>query len=396
MSRKEKILFLCQYFYPETLSSAVLPYELASKFSADGYDVSAMVGYPNEYIDTKYVCPSQETVKNIKIKRLKYSGLNRHKALGRIANILSFSFAVFMHPKRMRLADTYICTTNPPLLPFTAALYAKLFHKKLFIIMYDLYPDSVVSVGYLKKTSFIVKAFECVNQFAFRNATGVIALSSEMKDYLVRNKKIPSGKVAIIPNWYQDCHRDDKYDVSLPLHIVYGGNMGEGQEFDTLLSAINALKEDERFKFTFIGQGSQKQKIKTFIKENRISNCECKDFIPKDEYDKLLNHAHLAVMTLKESECGLGSPSKFYGYLAAKKPVVAVLPESMDVAKDLKDYRAGICVSNGDSEQLVHMLLGLADNPGELKEMSNHAYQLFLEKYTLDKCYQKYEKLVRS
>ena len=68
---KNKIMFVCQYFYPEKVSSGVLPYEMASKMSEAGFEVSALVGYPKEYATNNDEVSFMETTdKGVKIKRL--------------------------------------------------------------------------------------------------------------------------------------------------------------------------------------------------------------------------------------------------------------------------------------------------------------------------------------
>ena len=48
MKEKKDILFLLQYFYPEYVSSATLPFDTASKLSDDGFSVDVLCGYPYE------------------------------------------------------------------------------------------------------------------------------------------------------------------------------------------------------------------------------------------------------------------------------------------------------------------------------------------------------------
>ncbi len=87
--QKMMILFMCQYFYPEILSSAVLPYELVTEFFEHGYTVSALVGYPNEYLKSSYDVPLKQNVHGIKIERLKYTGVDRHSKSARNRRIMS-------------------------------------------------------------------------------------------------------------------------------------------------------------------------------------------------------------------------------------------------------------------------------------------------------------------
>ena len=49
MRKKKDILFLCQFFHPEYISSAQLPYETLQTLKAAGYEVGCLCGYPHEY-----------------------------------------------------------------------------------------------------------------------------------------------------------------------------------------------------------------------------------------------------------------------------------------------------------------------------------------------------------
>ena len=42
----KNILFVCEYFYPNQLSSAVLPYELAQILLAEGFTVHMLTANP--------------------------------------------------------------------------------------------------------------------------------------------------------------------------------------------------------------------------------------------------------------------------------------------------------------------------------------------------------------
>lgn len=68
MSEK-KILILCQYFYPEYVSSATLPTQLAEDLIANHINVDVMCGWPYEYSNHKQVAKT-EMHRGIRIRRL--------------------------------------------------------------------------------------------------------------------------------------------------------------------------------------------------------------------------------------------------------------------------------------------------------------------------------------
>ena len=93
---KKDILFLCQFFYPEYVSSATLPYDTAVALKKAGFSVDALCGYPKEYAREANL-PNRETVDGIGIHRLKYLQLGRTGFLSRLINYFSFTFMVLLH-----------------------------------------------------------------------------------------------------------------------------------------------------------------------------------------------------------------------------------------------------------------------------------------------------------
>ena len=96
MKQKKDVLFLCQFFYPEYISSAQLPFDTVMALKNAGFSVDALCGYPQEYLDGRDI-PARETVDGVSIHRLKYLQMNRSGFLGRLVNYFSFTLMVLLH-----------------------------------------------------------------------------------------------------------------------------------------------------------------------------------------------------------------------------------------------------------------------------------------------------------
>ncbi|MBR6744136.1 MAG: glycosyltransferase WbuB, partial [Clostridia bacterium] len=140
MKEKKDVLFLLQFFYPEYISSATLPFDTASSLVKEGFSVDVLCGYPHEYTD-KAKIPYKEIVNQVHIKRVGYLQLDRKKALGRMVNYLSLTVSMATRLFSMKNYKTLIVYSNPPILPSVAALASKLFGCKLVFVAYDLYPE---------------------------------------------------------------------------------------------------------------------------------------------------------------------------------------------------------------------------------------------------------------
>lgn len=392
---KNKVLLLCQFFFPENVSSGILPFELASGLVEKDYSVSSLVGYPKEYCIGEKDIPKKEVINRIKVRRIKYFQANRNSYFGRIINYLSLAFSYLMHPKIFYENDIFIFYSNPPLLPFISTFYAKIFKKKSVYVIFDLYPDVAINLGFLNQNSFISKIFNYANKYVFENVNEVVVLSSEMKKCLINKYCVNETKINVIPNWYKDKEFKTKtVSVSKKLSIMYGGNMGNAQDMDTLINAMIKLKDNSNIHFTFIGHGNEKEKILKLKEEKELNNCTLYSFLPKAEYDEMLIQADLVVVSLKSKVAGLGSPSKYYGYLAAGKPVLAIMPEDTDVVKDIKKYENGMFVKEGNVDDLVELLVRLSKERSILERMSRNSRNLFLNFYTSEICIELYNKLL--
>ncbi len=392
----KRILLIGQYFYPEKISSGVLPYELATQLVKEGYDVQALVGYPKEYVEDGKKVNKKENVSGINVRRISYIQANRKNVIGRVINILSFSMSVLLHPFIFKKNDVYICFTNPPLLPFIVSLFGKINRKKVIVVLYDLYPDTAIKLGFISNKGMVARLFEKTNQYVYRNASKIVAISNEMKNYLINKKKVSENKIEVIHNWYDDIYCDVQYDVQFPLNVIYGGNMGHAQDMKTIMDLLLLMKGDSRFKFVFAGHGSDKEKLEKFISENDLNNCIVYEFLPKDEYDNLLKTANIAILSIKDEICGLGSPSKYYGYLALKKPIIAIVPKDSDIQKDIDEGKLGIGVRSGEHEKIRDYLIEVAQDTDILLQESEYAYRIFRGKYTLEILKDKYIDIIEG
>lgn len=396
---KNKIMFVCQYFYPEKVSSGVLPYEMASKMSEAGFEVSALVGYPKEYATNNDEVSFMETTdKGVKIKRIRYIQSNRSNFIGRILNYVSFCFSVWKNRKEFKNIDKCICYTNPPLLPFVVARLSKKYYFDMFFELYDLYPDVAIRSNTVNENNIICRIMRLATDYALKNAKKIILLSSEMEAYLLSTKRQLNlkNKCIVIPNWYKRQNEKKERIYNKPLVILYGGNMGIMQEMDTLVNTIISLKNNFDIRFIIAGHGIKKESIEKTIKKQNIMNCEIYDFLPKEEYDMLMKKVDLAVVSLETFGKGLGSPSKVYSYLSSGIPIIAIMPDNTDIVNDIKIYQCGVHITQGDYQSLTDFLIQIKDDTEKLVKMGLNAKKLFDEKYDIDVISRQYEQMFRE
>ncbi len=407
MKTKRDILFLCQYFYPEYVSSATLPFDTAKALVQAGFSVSALCGYPSEYNKTSK-CPLAEEHEGIMIRRLKYLQLERSNFLGRMINYFSFTFMVFLRFFHLRCYKAVIVYSNPPVLPLIAAWAKRLFGTKMVFVCYDVYPEMAHITGSISENGLISKLMRFINRSIYKNVDRVIALSNEMKDYLLEHREqLTPDKVVVIPNWYEDnplSYKEGSVKNKLfspiknkgELIVSYFGNMGIAQDLDTVIDAIKNVKEDSSIQFFFAGHGNKMESLKNILENEKLENVNIYDFLHGQDFQDALNISDCFLVSLSEGLTGLAVPSKTYSYMMVGRPIIAIIGENSDIAKDLLNNDAGFVIQVGESDKLVNTIKYLRDNKAKRKIMGENCRNIFVEKYKKEKCTKQYVDIMRS
>lgn len=407
MKEKKNVLFLCQFFHPEYVSSATLPFDTALSLTEAGLNVDVICGYPKEYNITNKV-PLKETYMNINIKRLKYIQLKRSNFIGRIINYVSFTISVTLRLMEMRRYEAIIVYSNPPMLPIIAALANKLFKTKVIFVCYDIYPEIAYITKAISEDGLISKMMKFVNKFVFKHVNKVIALSNEMKDYLFENRPaLTASQIEVIPNWYEDKgvsnisnSSSNKLFQSIRAEgnivVSYFGNMGISQDLDTIIDAIRELKADSKVQFVFAGHGNKMEALKGIVEREKLNNVSIFDFLHGQDFQDALNISDCFIVSLAEGLTGLAVPSKTYSYMMASKPVIAIIGEDSDIARDLTNNNAGYAIQVGETMKLVSAIKELQNSKNKRDIMGKNCREIFLGKYTKEHCTQQYVDMVRS
>lgn len=407
MKKKKDVLFLCQYFYPEYVSSATLPFDTAAALSKAGFTIGALSGYPKEYNQFEDV-PVKETHENIEIKRLKYIQLKRSKFIGRLVNYFSFTFSVALRFSELRKYKAVIVYSNPPVLPLIAAFSNKVFGTKVIFVSYDVYPEMAYITNTISENGLISMMMKIINKSVFKHVIKVVALSNEMKAYLLKHRSaLSEHQIEVIPNWYEDKGLPNEKESSENkrfqsikrdgnLVVSYFGNMGICQELDTILNAIRELKDDSRIQFVFAGHGNKMQILKDIVEIETLNNVTIFDFLHGQDFQDALNISDCFIVSLADGVTGLAVPSKTYSYMMAAKPVLAIIDEDSDIARDLIDNNAGYSMQVGESSKLVNAIIELRDDKEKRDSMGRNCRDVFLDKYTKEHCTKQYVDMIEG
>ena len=398
--KKYDVLILCLFFYPDQVTASRLACELAHDLVAKGLKVRVLCGLSKNDV-TEIPAPKKETIDGIEIRRLKYIQLPRTSKLGRIINYFSFFLSVVFNWPRLLNNKCTIVYSDPPILPLVASINKSLFKVKYLFVSNDIYPDIALATKQIKENSFIHKMMNKVNRRMDKNVDQIVALSHDMKAHILRTReKISEEKITVIPNWYDHRHinfEDRVREVEIvklrevfPLIVLYSGNMGIAQDLHTILETAKVFKENRDVLFVFTGNGKHADMVKSEIEKHQLTNAKFYDFLTGTTYTDMLKAADAHIVSLMEGLEGMAVPSKTYSYMSVGKPLIAIMADHTDIAKDIVTNDLGCVLQQGEIEKFSEYILYLLHNKAEIEKIGKRVREVFNENYTREMSVNKY------
>jgi len=381
MPKPLRVCLLNEFFYPDRLTgTGNVVTDLAVRLQKQGYEVSAVCARLS-YIG-KEKPPRSEEWSGVKIRRVFEPNWNRKGTALRTVGNLVFVLGVTLRLVFSRKPDAILVTTAPPFLPMAARVMRALRGVPYVYCIYDLEPDRVLGLGVMGESSLFVRLMRGFQRKALRKAAKVMVIGRCMADRVGRGYGIPSEQIAFVP---VGADVEGLATAQLPASpresftLAYTGNLGRYHDFDSILDAAKSLHD---VRFVIVGKGAQKAHVDERVASEQISNVELKDFLDDAAYAALLSSADACLVTMEKGLEGTCVPSKFYAYMAAGKPTIAVVDPVCEVALEVNEQHCGVAVAQGDAGALAAAIRRLSEDPAEVQSMAANASRAAHEVYS--------------
>jgi len=217
-----------------------------------------------------------------------------------------------------------------------------------------------------------------------------------MLEYIA-SRDVPKERLCVIENWADSTSIQPKDARCSTLRtqlgladqfvVGYSGNLGRAHEHAPLLAAASALKDDESVAFLFIGGGVKMEALKTQVEERNLRRVRFLPYRPRECLEDSLAAADVHLVSLTPALEGLIVPSKFYGILAAGRPVVFVGDPDGELARIIRATGSGVVVGTGQvaGAELAAAIRRLQRDERARQAMSLAARQLLDDRYTANR-----------
>jgi glycosyltransferase involved in cell wall biosynthesis len=353
-----KILYLHQYFKKPSMNGGIRSYEFAKRLVRDGHDVSIITS------DTENVFSGWkiENIDGIKVHWISIQYRNDFSFLKRLWAFFKFLVQSSIYLLKMK-SDILIATSTPLTVAIPAIIYKKIKRKPFVFEVRDVWPEVPIALGFLNNRFLRFIAIK-LEQYAYSNASSIIALSPDMKKSI--EGKVPNKPIYVIPNasdislfnLQSNYKEQDTYKKLATIKVrhkkivFYTGTFGLVNNLQFLLKLACYSKGD--IGFVIIGSGKEKSELEQIASQFDILNktVYILDAIPKKELYIVHHLFDLATSTvLPIPALYANSANKIFDAFASGTPVL--INHAGWIESLIIEYGCGIALS-GEANQIEY------------------------------------------
>lgn len=406
-----KVLFLPAYYYPETAASSYLGDNLREAICAQGYEIELHAPAPSRGLSAderkKYKKIGLETFHDEMMTVHRFSMFAEGK--NPVMRALRYVICWIKHLKRGANAKDIDCiflASTPPIQGLLGAFLKK--YKKIPFVynLQDIFPDSLVGTGLVKKGSLLWKIGRLIENFTYKHADKIIVISEDFKKNIIA-KGVPEDKIVVVYNWVDqnavvDIPRDknkltERYNLDPKMfYIEYSGNIGLTQNMDLLLEVMGELKETHpSIALVLVGEGAYKSQVEKIVTDKFLTNVT---MIPFQPYEDISHVFSLGDVGLVISKPGVGEnsvPSKTWSIMSASRPVLANFDEN-ELKTIIADNECGVFTKAGDKETFKNAIIMLYQNREKAQQMGLNGREFVMKNLTKEVGTQKYVDVIKE
>lgn len=355
--------------------------ELAHHWAQAGHEVSVLTGFPNhptgavpaEWRSRLRRLFYREKVNGVEVFRTWLWPLPNRKAHERIRNYTSFCISAALRGLTLRRPDVIIAT-SPQLLVGLAGWWLAFTRQIPFVFeVRDLWPESLAAVGVGGEDSLLHHALGALAGFLYQHSDRIVVVTGAFQQHLVQRWRVLREKISVVENGVET----DLFAPLLPrangelrqqlgatgkFLVLYAGTMGMAHGLETLLDAAEQLQqENPDVQFLLVGEGAEKERIKTLAQTRGLANVRFLDQQPREKIPGLISTCDACVVLLKKTEIfKTVIPTKMLEFMSSARPVI--LGVEGQAREIIREAGAGLAIEPENAAALARAIQQLASN----------------------------------
>ena len=401
-----KILIVTQYFYPENFRVN----DFAVGMKERGHEVVVLTGLPNYpqgeiFKGYGFFKRLEDEYQGIRVVRSWLFPRGNSNTWRLLINYISFTvFVSIWGLLRLRGKFDVVFVHEPsPIFIGLPALVMKLrFKAPVFLWILDLWPESLSAGGNVNSPA-VLKTVEWFVKFIYKY-TDKLLMASKAYSGSIKSFSVADSKLAYLPNWAEKHFiplKPGKFEHSplLPdgFKIMFAGNIGESQDFQSILNTAEKLRDHSDIKWVIIGDGRKAGWLKEEIGRRGLEkNFSILGSFPVESMSDFFSHADTMLVSLKKEPIfELTVPAKLQAYMACGKPVLTMLDG--EGSRIVQEAGAGFVCNSGDADKLAENILEIYRMPLEEREkLGENALNYYNQTFERNKLFDEVENMFKT
>lgn len=382
-----RILIISQYFWPENFRINDLVEGLLER----DHEIVVLTGLPN-YPSGRFAPgyslfgPTRERFGEAEVIRVPLVPRGRGGGVALMINYLSFVISASLVGAwrcRGKYDAVLVYEPSPVTVGIPARIIARLKNAPLLFWVQDLWPESLSATGAVN-ASWILNSMAHLVRWIYRGCARILVQSEAFVEPIMR-LDVPRDRIQYFPNsaefFYRPLPTRVRWDgPALPdgFRVMFAGNIGAAQSFETILSAAEILRCHQHIKWVIVGDGRLASWLEVEISRRGLQGCiHLMGRFPVESMPAWFNQADVMLAALRRDPIfSLTIPAKVQSYMACAKPIVAALDG--EGARIIKTAGAGIAVPAEDAQALADAVLSLCRlSVSSLEEMGKRGRDYF-------------------
>lgn len=320
-----RVLILSFYYVPDIgpgplrASSIVNSLE---KLQPD-VEIDVMTTMPNRYHATNIQAKQKEYYRKVSIDRV---SLPKHRR-SMVAQAFAFMvFAKAVIKKSKGKKWDIVVATSSRLMTATLAVYvAKRSGAKLYLDIRDLFTDTMKDILISTPLRLSLPFIKLIERWTFESADNINLISAGFLPYFqgIQLKNEPTLYTHGVDESFVNTNFSSKKKRTGVPVVLYAGNIGQGQGLHHIIPQAG-LRFNDKVSFKIIGDGNERQKLQSKLKENIAPNVELFDPVSRPQLFQFYKLSDILFLHLNDYQAFKKVlPSKIFEYTATGKPILA-------------------------------------------------------------------------
>jgi len=402
--QKGDICVFYHFYKPDDVVSAVHFADLCEGLAARGWNVTVRTS--NRYCrHPGRIDPRREVVNGVNVVRSRRPGFSQSSNVLRMVNSLWIQAAWLWGFWRSPKPDAVIVGTDPQFSQLMLPLLRRIAPRcRILYWSFDTYPEAVLAESPGRVVRGLAEFLYRLMPRLYRPVDVMVDIGPYMRALLQKHGH--DARLATLVPWalsepefgipVNRQVRDAMFGQDATLGVLYSGNMGMAHEYEGFLALARMLRtRAPGVIFAFSSRGNRMDEMLAALTDDD-TNVRILPFASQEELEDRLNAADIHLLSLKEKWAGIVVPSKFFGSLAAGKPVLYAGSAESCIGQWIRQHDLGLLLTDDNAAEIADRLVAYSENTDELMKWKHSAYRVYHEQFSRKRVIDGWDELLRE